>query len=56
MGTDPEIVLLLEARGDKPAWHFAAARLQNCAMQLKFDGKEIWSVPQLEWSVAFDHS
>lgn len=56
MGTDPEIVLLLEARGQKPAWQFAAARLQNCGMQLKFDGKEIWSVPQLEWKLAFDHS
>ena len=56
LGTDPEILLLLESRGDKPQWHFAAARMQNCALALKFDGKEIWTAEQLEWKVAFDHS
>jgi hypothetical protein len=56
LGTDPEIVFLLEARGEKPAWHVAAARLQNCALQLEFDGKKVWSAEQLEWKVCFDHS
>ena len=56
-GTDPDILFLIEARGKpEPKWHFAAARMQNCALAVQFDGREIWSVPQLEWSVAFDHS
>jgi len=59
-GTDPDIQFLIEARSDKepgkePQWHFAAARMQNCALAVQFDGREVWSVPQLEWSVAFDH-
>ena len=56
-GTDPEVLLLIEARGGKgPGWHFAAARMQNSALQLKLDGREVWAVEKLEWSVAFDHS
>jgi len=55
-GNDPDILFLLEARGEKErTWHFAAARMQNCALAVQFDGREVWSVPQLEWSVAFDH-
>jgi hypothetical protein len=54
-GTDPDILFLLEARSDAK-WHFAAARMQNCALAVQFDGREIWSAAQLEWSVAFDHS
>lgn len=56
-GTDPDILLLIEARGEKePRWHFAAARMQNVALVVKLDGREAWTVPQLEWNVAFDHS
>jgi hypothetical protein len=57
-GTDPEIIVLLEARpgpDKKPRWEFAAGRMQNIVLRLKFDDREVWSVPQLEWSVAFDH-
>jgi len=55
-GTDPDILFQIEARGEKePKWHFAAARMQNCALAVQFDGREVWSMPQLEWSVAFDH-
>lgn len=56
LGTDPEILLLMEARGEKePRWHFAAARMQNCAVWLNLDGQQAWRAEQLEWSVAFDH-
>ena len=55
--TDPEILLLLEARGEKsPRWYFAGARMQNVTLVLKFDDREVWSVPTLEWSEAFDHT
>jgi hypothetical protein len=54
-GTDPEVFLLLEAREPAaPAWHFAAARMNNVAMTLKFDDRVVWTVPTLEWNVAFD--
>jgi len=36
--------------------HFAGAQMQNVMVRLKFDDREVWSVPQLEWSVAFDHT
>jgi hypothetical protein len=56
-GTDPEILLLLEVRGDdSPRWHFAGARMQNVALSLAFDGRQVWDVAELEWSVAFDHT
>jgi hypothetical protein len=56
-GTDPEVLLLLEVRGDdSPRWHFAGARMQNVALSLAFDGREVWKVEQLDWSVAFDHA
>jgi hypothetical protein len=59
LGTDPEILLLLEARKEssgKTAWQFAAGRMQNIELKLKFDDREVWSVSQLEWSTAFDHT
>jgi hypothetical protein len=56
-GTDPDILLLIEARGEKePRWHFAAARMQNVALVVNLDGREAWTVPQLQWNVAFDHA
>lgn len=43
-GTNPEIVLLLEAIGDDNTlrWHFSAARLGSAELHLAFDGKEVW--------------
>lgn len=56
-GTDPDILLLLEARPkSNPRWHCAGARLQNTALELRFDQKQVWQVEQLAWSVAFDHA
>jgi hypothetical protein len=30
--------------------------MHNVLVRLKFDDREVWSAPQLEWSEAFDHS
>ena len=44
-GTDPEIILLLEARqtGSGPQWVFAAARFSDMSLWLSHKGREIWS-------------
>jgi len=46
-GTNPEVVLLIEAQGrppDSAAWRFAAARLSLSGVALTLDGAEAWSV------------
>jgi hypothetical protein len=44
-GTDPEIVLVLEARqyGDALAWHYRAVRFSDSDLHLQYRGKEIWN-------------
>jgi hypothetical protein len=43
-GTDPEVVLLLEA--DDGKWQFACAPLTCWAIQMKYDDKQVWSVEE----------
>jgi hypothetical protein len=45
-GTDPEIVLLLEARTspDGPRWEYGAARFSDMSLWLKYKGQEVWSM------------
>jgi hypothetical protein len=54
VGTDPEVLLLLEAREieDKAVWHYALARMNRDAMHVRYHDREVWSVPYLEkpWS------
>jgi len=49
-GTDPEILLILEARAsvDVPAWHYAAARLSSNPLELQLDEKPVWKV-EAKW-------
>jgi len=44
MGTDPELILLIEAveLEGSPRWQFAAAQLSNLPMQLDYQGKQVW--------------
>jgi hypothetical protein len=50
-GTDPEVFLLLEARGEADAahWQFAAARMKGVGFELRFQDKPIWSVEIMPW-------
>jgi hypothetical protein len=52
-GTDPEIFLLIEARGKDVAsarWRFAAARMTNMAeLQLRHRDKQVWDAGLLPW-------
>jgi hypothetical protein len=49
-GTDPEIWVLIEARGEsaeKARWQFAAARMNSVAMELRHKGAKVWSAEVL---------
>jgi hypothetical protein len=44
-GTNPEVVLLIEALGktpDEARWHYALARLGSAELHVELDGKETW--------------
>lgn len=45
-GTNPEALLVLEARADGSApgaWHYGFARVTGCGLTVDLDGKEVWS-------------
>lgn len=44
-GTDPEVVLVLEARsvGDSPSWHYRAIRFSDSDLFVQHEGKQIWA-------------
>jgi hypothetical protein len=57
-GTDPEIWVLIEARGKDAAgarWQFAAARMNSVQMNLRYKGQKVWSVETLPWKDIQDH-
>lgn len=56
-GTDPEVFLQLEARGEagKETWSFAPARMNGVGFQLRFQDKEVWSVEILPWADIGSH-
>jgi hypothetical protein len=44
-GTNPEIILLIEALGDKletAHWHYSLARSSSAELHVELDGKEVW--------------
>lgn len=45
-GTDPEVILVLEARklGERRVWHYALAPFTDYALSVTLDGKEVWSL------------
>ena len=46
-GTNPETLLLIEARGDGPlaVWSYGTARLSRAAPEVFLDGRMVWSLP-----------
>ena len=54
-GTDPEVLLLLEARRDEAvaSWHYGLARMTSRALRADHKEKEVWSVPNC-WSQVTD--
>jgi hypothetical protein len=49
LGTDPEVILLLEARvnKDQPEWQFAFARFHYISLTAAYKNKEVWHVEPL---------
>ena len=49
LGTDPEVLLLLESRLRKGAyeWQFALARFHYIELKVAYQGKTVWEVPAL---------
>src|SRR5262245_516653 len=49
LGTDPEVILLLEARSgkDHPLWQFAFARFHYISLTAAYKGKDVWHVEPL---------
>jgi hypothetical protein len=48
LGTNPELILLLEARGADGAdarWNYAVARRGNAPLFVEIDGKPVWEAP-----------
>jgi hypothetical protein len=50
LGTDVEVLLLLEARRTKTAkgWAYALARFNNDELAVSFKEEEVWSVPHIK--------
>ena len=51
-GTAPDILILVEARGrdlEHSSWHYGPRRTTCASLNLRLDGKEVWSVPH-EWT------
>jgi len=40
-GTDPEVLLLLEARDD--SWHYALLRFSDSTLHVEYQGKDVWN-------------
>ena len=45
MGTDPEVVMLLEAVGpeNQAVWQYAFARATSGGLEVRLDGKAVWT-------------
>jgi hypothetical protein len=50
-GTDPEIILLIEARrGPKGfAWHYGLVRMNSLTLRVSHNGREVWNLPTIPW-------
>jgi hypothetical protein len=57
-GTDPEIFILLEARGkdaESANWQYAVTRMNSVAMWLHHKDQKVWSVETLPWVEVHNH-
>lgn len=56
-GTDPEVLLLLEAQETDRGgleWRFALARMNSTAFSVKFKDTEVWAVKVLPWGIVLN--
>ena len=45
--TDPEVIVLLDARADEtePTWHYGLARMCGLPLEVRFGERVIWEAP-----------
>lgn len=58
-GTDPQVLLLIEARRDdsgKASWQYALARLNGITLRAFYNDRKVWEAPELPWEVIHDRS
>jgi hypothetical protein len=55
-GTDPEVLLLIEARqaDGKPHWQYGLARMTSIELRVSHRGRPVWSVPVITWAQVED--
>lgn len=55
-GTDPELIVLIEARkvGERYLWHFAPARFSDHTLVLKYRDREVWTFVNEQRSPFFE--
>lgn len=55
-GTDPEVLLLLEAggSGSEPVWHYVLARMNRDALEIRLDEEPVWKAEHLSPRTLFD--
>jgi hypothetical protein len=56
-GTDPEVLLLLEAREENggASWHYALARMNSTVFRVSYKNDEVWKTEVVPWGVVFDN-
>lgn len=57
-GTDPDLLLLIEARGDSAAaarWQYAVARMTAAEVRLRHKDREVWKADFVRWDDVYDH-
>ncbi len=57
-GTDPEVFLLIEARGKDAAsvrWQYGVVRMSSSKLQLRHREKQVWIVEVLPWADVTSH-
>ena len=58
-GTDPEVLLLLEAQETDRGgleWRYALARMNSTAFSVKYKDNEVWAVEVLPWGIVLNSS
>jgi hypothetical protein len=57
-GTDPEVLVLLEARkeGDKSFWEYACGRFSDRELHVQLKDKELWSMVRSETNIFYHDS
>ncbi len=55
-GTDPEVVLLIEAPqiDGKPQWQYSLSRMTSIELRVSHRGRLVWTVPVQPWSEVQD--